>query len=80
VEYEAVLKVVDKSHLLAAEAHYRLAKCYLTISEEEKMAAQIERLRRDFPASNRWVIRANPLVSAVNEFSGAPWQDGRLHT
>lgn len=78
-EYEAVLRLDEKSKKLAAEARYRLAECYQSKGDEEKSREHLEALRSDFPADNIWVERAASLYPVETAFAGTPWPDGRRY-
>lgn len=79
-EYKAVLKAAAKSQRLAAEARYRLAECFSTLGNVERMNDHLEALRADFPADNKWVLKAASMAPREWAFEGTPWQDGKLHT
>ncbi|MGC6563990.1 MAG: tetratricopeptide repeat protein [Akkermansiaceae bacterium] len=78
-EYKAVLKATAKSQRLAAEARYRLAECFASLGNKELMNAHLKLLREEFPADNKWVVKAATLAPADWEFTARPWKDGQLH-
>lgn len=78
-EYKAVLKATAKSQRLAAEARYRLAECFASLGNKERMNVHLKLLREEFPADNKWVVKAATLAPADWEFTARPWKDGQLH-
>ncbi len=78
-EYTAVLRLDEKSKKLAAEARYRLAECYVAKGNFNTARGHVERLRKDFPADDRWVTKATTLFPIETAFSGTPWPDGRSY-
>ncbi len=79
-EYQAVLKETAKSQRFAAEARYRLAECFSKLGNAERMKHHLKALRADFPADNKWVLKAAKMSPPEWEFVGTPWQDGSLDT
>lgn len=52
-EFEEVLLAESKSKKLAAEARYRMAKCYLDLGEEEQAKQQVDALKEDYDEGNQ---------------------------
>lgn len=77
-EFEGVLLAEGKSKKLAAEARYRMAKCYLELGEEKKAKIQVEKLKEDYDAANRWVVRAVGLMGSAIPFGDVPWKAGEF--
>jgi hypothetical protein len=40
----------------------------------------LKALREEFPADNKWVVKAAALTPSSWEFAGTPWKDGQKHT
>ena len=78
-EYEAVLRLDEKSEKLAAEARFRLAECYQEKGNTKLVRKHVEALRSNFPAENRWVQKASKLLPVETKFSGTPWSGDRLY-
>lgn len=77
--YESVLKHQGKWKKLAAEARFRLAECFLAKDDIKSATKQVNNLRKDYPADNRWVLKAGGLLPVETAFSGAPWKNGHIY-
>lgn len=77
--FQAVLRADGKIEKLAAEARYRLLRCYLAKGDSKKAREQADALRNDYPADNRWVQKALALVPQETKFGGVPWTDGKAY-
>jgi hypothetical protein len=77
--YQAVLKHESKWKKIAAEARYRLAECFLAKGDAKSARKQVKVLRDDYPADNRWVVKASNLIPAETNFGPAPWRDGHFY-
>lgn len=79
-EFEQVLLVDENSKKLAAEAHYRMAECYLKLGHKEKAQEHVETLREDYQAENKWVEKSVHLLPSGPNFIEPTWGDGELAT
>ncbi|MEP4077797.1 tetratricopeptide repeat protein [Haloferula sp.] len=77
--FKAVVRQESKWKKLAAEAHFRLAECYQAKGDDGGARQHVESLRKNFPADNRWVIKAAGLLPAETNFGPAPWRDGHFY-
>jgi len=80
LHFGKVLQKQNESRKLAAEAHYLLAKCQLKLGNDKQAQAALKKLTADWPADNKWVMKAATLLPAPSNFRAAPWATGEMLT
>ena len=79
-EFGKILLVEADSKKLAAEARYRMAKCYLKLGKEEEAKAQVAALRKNYDKENKWVEQAALLLPGGPDFIQPTWGEGEFAT
>ena len=80
LHFEKVLQKQNESRKLAAEALFLLAQCQLKLGDKEKAQASLTKLSADWPADNKWVMKAATLFPNSINFRAAPWASGEMLT
>ena len=74
--YKKVVQTSKEQLAIAAEAQYRLGKCYSQKGMADKAEAAFEAVVENYPQQNKWVDLAKSKLGAKLTLLPIPWGDG----
>jgi hypothetical protein len=74
--YQQLVAETDVNRSLAAQAQFRLGKCYFKRNRTAEATAAFEKLIRDFPNEKELVAKAREYLPSDLALGPVPWVDG----
>lgn len=74
--YQEILSTTQLAAELAAEAHYRMATCYLEMGNDHQASIEYSKIVAAYPSGSEWVEAAKARLPQEFEPSITPWSDG----